>query len=455
MDQKDKLCADCWRKGTEAMQKQNWDYAIQMFATCVNLKPDKNVYRSTLRGCQQKKYNDNKSGAGTLAKTKLMGIRGRIKKARAKEDWVEMDKAAEEGLLVNPWDTGLNCDVGEAARKRGFMEVAQFSYKVALEADLKNKELGLLYGELMAEVGNYGEAIKTYQALMKFHPEDMNLSRRLTQLQASETTVRGKFDEAESTQDVRQKTAGQQGRPGETVAPGQSEEDDLRHAVRREPDKIEHLHKLASFYRRAKRYDEALELLNKALDMSGGDIAYREQIEDVELELLRRNRDKARELSEGDETARKNYEELEKELVKRELEVFLRREQRYPQDLKLKMEIGDRFIRFQKWGEAIPRYQKASQDVRLKAQAHAKMGHCFLKEGKMSLAKGQLERAIAELSYEKDPKLFKEAHYNLGRVYEQLGDTANAEKMYGEILVVDYEYRDVRVRLEKLQGGGE
>lgn len=32
---KRKLAADCWRRGNEAMQKENWDYAIQMFHQCV------------------------------------------------------------------------------------------------------------------------------------------------------------------------------------------------------------------------------------------------------------------------------------------------------------------------------------------------------------------------------------------------------------------------------------
>ena len=58
MEPKDKLCADCWRRGTEAMQKQNWDYSIQMFLTCASIKPSHLVYRQTLRGCERQKYGD-------------------------------------------------------------------------------------------------------------------------------------------------------------------------------------------------------------------------------------------------------------------------------------------------------------------------------------------------------------------------------------------------------------
>ncbi len=41
----------------------------------------------------------------------------------------------------------------------------------------------------------------------------------------------------------------------------------------------------------------------------------------------------------------------------------------------------------------------------------------------------------------------------MARVTEQLGDKATAEKHYGEVLVVDYDYKDARQRLEAIQGG--
>lgn len=455
MNPKDKLCAECWRKGTEAMQKQNWDYAIQMFGTCVSIKPDNKVYRDALRGCVRKKYKDNGTGAGGLSKAKLMGIRGRIKKARGKEDWEEMDKAAEEGLLINPWDAGLNLDVAEAAQKREHMDVAESACKTAFESDLKSKEYAIKFAKILEERGKYSDAIKVLEHVVKLDPKDLETARWITRLSAQQTTVKGGFEDAESTSDVR-KTPGSQagGRPGETVAPGQSEEADLKHSIRRDPDRVEYVHKLAMLYRKEKRYDEALEQLNKALQMSGNDVGFREQVEDVELEILRRNRDTARELAASDETAKKNYEELEKELVKRELQVFLSREQRYPQDMKLKMEIAQRFMRFAKWSEAIPRLQKAAQDTRLKGQALALSGNCFYRDGKAQLARGQLERAIPELNQEKDPKLYKETLFTLGLICEEMGDVPKAEQYFGDILVIDYDYKDARKRLENLQAGG-
>ncbi len=462
MDQRDKLCADCWKRGTEAMQKQNWDYAIEMFGTCVNLKPGNVVYRQSLRGCERSKYKDNGTGAGALAKAKLMSIRGRIKKAKAKEDWVEADKAIEEGLRINPWDTQLNSDLAEVAEAQDYMEIAEFARKTAVEANPKSKELILAYADILERRGNYTQAVKALEAALRLDPTDVAIERRITNVQTRQTTSEGGFEDAESSSDVRVRRT-MPAQQGEMVAPGQSEEADLKHAIRKEPDKIEHYQKLATYYRANRQFEEAREVLKTAVDMSGNDPAYREQLEDVELELMRRNRDLAREAATrdtSDTTARSNWEELEKELVKRELEIYLSRESRYDKDMRLKLDIAQRFMRFGKWGEAIPRLQKAAQDTRLRPQALARLGICLWKDGKTQLARAQLDRAVPDLNYERDPKLFKEVYYNLGRICEELKDYPGAEKAYGEILVVDYGYRDTNDRLSRIQesqpsGGGD
>ena len=76
---------------------------------------------------------------------------------------------------------------------------------------------------------------------------------------------------------------------GEVDGPGQSEEADLQRAIRKEPDAHEGYIKLADFYRRSKRLEDAQQMLEKAAEITGGDSSVRELAEDVELELLGKN----------------------------------------------------------------------------------------------------------------------------------------------------------------------
>ena len=125
------LARDCWRKGTEALNSKNWDFAIEMFAQAVKLVPDNLMYRQVLRGAEHKKYGDNGKGA-RMAGAKLMGIKSKVKKARSKEDWDAVDLAAEEGLKVNPWEPSLNFELGTACSKREFLDVAIFAFGEAV-----------------------------------------------------------------------------------------------------------------------------------------------------------------------------------------------------------------------------------------------------------------------------------------------------------------------------------
>ena len=108
---KNKIAADCWKRGNEALAREQWDYAVDMATQAMALVPDNVLYRKTLRGATKKKYKDNGNGA-RMASMKLMKIRGRMKKAQLTKDWPSLDKAAEDGLKINPWDASLNAAVG-------------------------------------------------------------------------------------------------------------------------------------------------------------------------------------------------------------------------------------------------------------------------------------------------------------------------------------------------------
>lgn len=455
---KKRLAGECYRKGNEALEKGNWDYALNMFSTCAAMQPDNVMFRQLARGAAYKKYDNNKSGAGTLAKGKLISIRGKVKKARANKDWDEMDKQAEEGLKVNPWDAQLNADLGEACRERGaeFLDVAKFAYSCARSADPQNKGLNRALAEVLEERSEFTEAHKVWEHICKIDPNDGEARSKATGALFKETTAHGGYEGAENTRDVAVQRSKLGPKAGETDAPGMSVEKDLQHAIRKEPDKVEHYLKLAHHYRQNKKLDEAHETLQKALEVSGGDPNIQEQIEDVQLDQMRHNLLLAKEhfsANKDDASAKGQYRELDKELLKRELETYRKRVDRYPQDMNLKVALAERLMRIKKWPQAIPLLQKASQHTRLKGTAHFLLARCFFHDNKLKLARGQLERAIPELNYEADAQAFKEAHYLMGRICEELGDAATAEKHYGEVLVVDYDYKDSRERLEQLQAG--
>lgn len=457
-----KLATDCYKRGSEAMAKQNWDYSCEMFGTAVKVVPDNVVYRQSLRGVQRKKYKDNKTGA-SMAFLKINGVRSKIKKARAAKNWVEMDQAAEEGLTINPWDGQFNADLGEAARERGFNEVAVFAYETAVSPDgaPENKDFLIALAGMYEIRRDYTRAVSTLEKVMRLDPLNGAVRSKINALGASEVMHKGNYDDAENTRDVRtdikqgyeESVKGNAKTSGEMLAPGESQENDLQRAIKKDPGNVANYLKLADYYKREGKLEEAAKTFKLALDVSG-DANIREQMEDVELDMVRKNVQFAKEAAAqapGDESAKQNAFDLQKELRDQEIEVLSRRIERYPADLKLKHELAMRFMAAAKHPLAIPLLQAASKDIRLEAQVLVSLGKCFLAQKQNALATRQFTKAVEKLNSVEQPEPFKECHYLLGRLSEAGGDLQAAETHYSEVMAVDYAYKDNAKRLEEIQ----
>ncbi len=449
--------ASSFRKGNEAISKENWDYAIEMYGQAAMFDPSNLFYRQTLRGTETKKYNNNGTGA-KMAVVKLVGIKGRIKKAKVTNNWTAVNQTAEEGLILNPWDAQMNADIGEACRNLGYTKVAVFGYQKAVACDPDNKRFNQALAELLEERGDFSDAGKVWEKICKIDPLDGEARSKLQQIAATEVLDRGGYADADTAKgtmaahEVAKRLKIEQS--GAADGPGMSEEADLLHALRKAPDSYEGYLKIAGFYKRAGKLEQAAEMLKKALDLSGDETGIREQLEDVELDQLRREHELAKETTtvEPDNSeAKQKAGELEKQLLRREIEVFRTRIKTYPADLRLKWDLGQRLMRVKKYEQAIPLIQQCVKDTRLECKALSALGKCFLKEKKGNLARRQFEKAVPKLNQNDEPELFLEVHYWLGRLCDEAGDVDAAEDHYGEVLVVDYEYQDARERLENMQ----
>jgi tetratricopeptide (TPR) repeat protein len=95
-------------------------------------------------------------------------------------------------------------------------------------------------------------------------------------------------------------------------------------------------------------------------------------------------------------------------------------------------------------------FQAAVQDTRIEADALLLLAKCFIQEKKGILARKQLEKAVAKLNPQENKATFLETHYYLGRLCEEAKDSSKASEHYGEVLAIDYEYKDALKRMEGL-----
>ena len=453
-----------FKKGTEAMGKQRWDVAVECFTNCINMKPEIQMYRQNKLGCNRKKFDDNKTGA-KMAGLKLMPVRGKIKKARMKKDWKTLDTLAEEGLNINPWDAQLLADIGEAARERDILDIARFGYAEAVKLDPKDIANNIALGNILFERNEFEEARKSFERAYKEDPSNGEARSMMARCDA-QSVVHRSYEGKESTKEVATEQAptnayeadrqARRGGPKQSVAPGESEEMDLRAEIRKDPKNVARYQKLAALLHDERRLPEAIEQLDLALELSPGNQGLTELKEDIELEIMKEKAGEAVERARKNPTRERVVEKakaLNAELMVREIEVLATRVESHPNDTKMKMDLAERYRKQKKFKLAIPLLQQATKDVRIQSQALVSLGECFVRTGQMSLGKRQFDKALETLNGKDDTDAFKTAHYFLGRIHEKADNKDQAEHHYGEILGIDWEYKDAQKRLSDLQGG--
>jgi tetratricopeptide (TPR) repeat protein len=156
------------------------------------------------------------------------------------------------------------------------------------------------------------------------------------------------------------------------------------------------------------------------------------------------------EVEPDDAESKAAIERLEKQLNEVSLEHYRLCVENYPTDLQAKYEYGNCLIDNEKYDEAIPLYQEAQKDPRHRITSMGKIGLCFYLKGWYTDAIDVFNQAID--SYEiKEDEVAKELRYNLGRAYEDDGQEEKALEIYRKIAQLDFAYRDVRQRVDRLR----
>lgn len=132
-----------------------------------------------------------------------------------------------------------------------------------------------------------------------------------------------------------------------------------------------------------------------------------------------------------------------------DLNVFKDRVERFPTELRYKYEYGQRLFSAGRYDDAIPVLQAARSDPKNRTQCALLLGRCFYKKGYFPQAITILQEESAAY-HSPDDDTGKALLYWLARAQEESGNVQAAREGYGKILQLDYNYRDVRARLDKL-----
>ncbi len=446
-----------YEKGLAAIQRQNLDYAISIFAGVLQSEPAFYACREALRAAQMKKSGGGggffKRMLGTASNSPLLA-KGQM---ALRNNPLEAIQIAEQILGSDPNSMAAHRILAEGALAADLPRTAALSLEIVFK-HAPDREVALKLGEALARGGQSERAESILSELCRTLPNDPEIAKVLKNFSAKLTLSEGGYEALEggggSYRDILKNK-------DEAVALEQEKReiksDDVtarligEHEARiaQEPKNLRLLRAVAELYAQKKQFDKALEYYQRSM---GTDGVSDPTLEKLISETTLRKFDHA--LAQLDPQAPDYAEQTARIQAERqafELEDCGKRIEKYPNDLQIRFELGELYFKSGKITEAIQEFQKAQANPHKRIQAMGYLGQCFARRGMNDMAARTFQNAIRDIPVFDDEK--KDLIYQLGCTFEKMGKSEEAIEQFKTIYEKDAGYKDVAARVDAYYSG--
>jgi tetratricopeptide (TPR) repeat protein len=445
-------------KGNDALQRDNFDYAIDLYNQILAKEPGLYECRKALRTAQMRKAG----GAGGFFKKMLSSAGSSPMVAKGhmalSKDPAEALKIAEQILNGDPYSSGAHKLVVEAATALELPKTAVLSLEILAANSPKDRDVAIKYANALADSGEVGKAEKILADLYRSFPADNELAQALKDLSARKTLDEGGYealaDGSGSYRDILKNkeeavSLEQQNRQVKTEDVAERLINEYEERLKTEPKNLKLLRQLAELYTQKKQFDRALSYYDKIKSSEvGGDASLDRNIADT---MVRKFDDQMARLDPGAADYADKLARVQAEKQAYQLAECQKRVERFPTDLQIRFELGQLFFQMGKITEAMKEFQKAQGNPHRRIQALSYLGQCFARRGINDLAASTLQDAIKEKVVFDDEK--KELVYLLGCVYEKMAKREEAIAQFKTIYAVDVGYKDVGEKMDAYYSG--
>ena len=451
-------------KGVEAAQRENVDYAIDLFNQVLAKEPAFYDCRKALRAAQFKKSGE---GGGGFFKKLMSGAGSSPQIAKAKmvlsKNPGEAMAIAEQILNGDPNNSSAHRIIVEAAKALELPHTAVLSYETLAKHSPKDRNLAIDFAEALAAAGdvtageqNRGE--KILMDLQRDNPNDGDLNQALKNLSARKTLDEGGYGALEggegSYRDILRNKEESVSLEQEKKA--QKSEDvtarligEYETRLQTEPNNLKLVRSLAELYTQKKEFEKALNLYDRIKQSEmGNDPSLASAIANTIVRRFDFQLEQVNPFEAGHEeqAAKIRAEKLEFQITECQ-----KRVEKYPTDLAIRFEMGQFYFQAGKFSEAISELQKAQGNPHKRLAAMSLLAQCFAKRKMFDLAARTLQNAIKEKPVFDDEK--KDLIYNLGSVLEAMGKKEEAVEQFKIIYETDISYKDVAAKVDAFYAG--
>lgn len=443
-----------YEKGLAAIEKNNYDYAIELLLQVVQEAPAHSEARKQLRLAERSKLEDAPYSVVTMILLKFNSLLPLIM-GLIYESTKQYEKSLafyEEVLKHFPDDTSVLIKIAQIALKLEWVDVAIVGYEDLIEANPTKVDHVKSVAYLYKRRCDVAKAKYYFEQALKLNPHDQTIKKDLKDLDALTTIQEGKWEDNQSYRSKIKSSAAQKGPDrGDDEVTG----DELLKIKELEDHLIDNpldekvLFKLVALYKQVDRLEQAREKLQVLIDTYPNNPKYQEtliQISDLYyLKIINRLSEK---LSfEPDNAALKaELAKIKSQKLADEIAQYQRKIEMYPNDLTLRYELGTLLYEKGDHNAAIGHFQQSVKDPAKLTASLNKLGLCFKAKQMYDLAVEQFKKAGANESTLN--AVAKDIIYNLGSTYELMGKKQEAFDEFKKIYGVDISYRDVAQKID-------
>ncbi len=445
-------------KGTEAMARENLDYAIALLNQALEKEPAFFDCRKMLRDAQFRKAGASRgffkkmlSGAGSSPQ---------VAKARISlnKNPGEAMATAEQILNADPNNSAAHRIIVDAGHALELPRTVALSYEILVKNSPKDKGLVIEFAKAVSEIGESSRAEKILLDMIRDNPGDGELNDALKDLSARKSLNEGGYGALEGgkgsyrdiLRDKEQATAlEQEHRVEKSEDVTERLIGEYEDRLQKEPNNLKLVRQLADLYTEKKQFEKALSLYDRIKNSDMGN--------DPSLELamaktvVKQYDFKIEQLNPFEPDHATQVEKIKAEKLAYQVAECQKRVEKYPTDLAIRFEMGQLYFQAGKIGEAIQEFQKAQGNPHKRLASMSYLAQCFAKRKMNDLAARTLQNAIKEKTIFDEEK--KDLIYNLGSVLENMGQKEEAIEQFKQIYEMDAAYKDVSAKVEAFYSG--
>ena len=437
-------------KGQQALDYGNYELAIDMFDEVLRLDYTSTYARKNMRTAQVALFKKSNLSSMSLSFQKFKKAfaahkaKSLIKRGRGQE------AIAETLLKIDPRDKDYIDIAVKAAEVAKLPEAAAITVEAAYTAGTKDVTLLKKVATYYTIAKNYDKAVDTYKKILEITPSDQSVLQLLKNTEAQRTISDGWEQTAGKVGGTRallkdKDEAERLDRGNKAEITGSDIDKAAEEYIERLkviPHDVNAARALARIYIKAKRYNDAISVLENITKIISSDPELDKMLSNAKLLAFDQ-------LIAEKEKLGEDVTQIKAERDAFELEDLSSRVERYPNDGGLRFELGSLLVKHERYDEAIVHLQVAQKSIKNRLNSLYLLAKCFIAKGQVDLGVMQLETAAEAIPTMTELKM--KVIYELAVCAEAAGDNEKAYNYYKDIYSNDVTFIDVETKMLELK----